>query len=601
MSLAIRVSEELLPFVEKPAQYIGGEWNQLVGPEDWDRAAVRVAIAFPDTYAIGMSHLGCQILYWICNHLPGVCAERVYAPWVDAERRMRACGLPLFTWDTRRPVSEADILAFSVQYELVFSNLLLMLDLAGIPFRAAERSESDPLVIAGGAQVDNPEPIADFLDLVVVGDGEHSMPALVGLVGEMKAGGARRREIIAEAARRFPWVYAPALYEVRYAPDGTIRAFGPAGTAGAEPGPPVRIERCRTPDFETAAVPLRPLVPFAEIVHDRIGIEIMRGCPQRCRFCHAGQTRRPLVLRSVERILQIAEESWRHTGYDEIGLLSLSTADYPHLEELAARLNERFAGRKVNLSVPSLRVDRMLSAIPWMVSGVRKGGLTIAAEAARPHLRQAIRKKVTDGDLMEGLKEAYRAGWNAVKIYFMCGFPGERDEDIAGIFDLAREVSLLKRSVRGGPAAVTASVGWLVPKPHTPLQWAAQATAEYFEHARRLLRQRASQVRSAVRIRTHRPERSILEGVFARGDRRLAPVIEAAYRLGARMDGWDEVFDPAIWRRAFEETGVDPAFYAHRERRRDEVLPWDHIAGPFPRVHLEHEYDDLLTCAGMSG
>ncbi len=634
MTLRERVSEELLPWVKQPGQYIGNEWNQLVRPGDWERAQIRIAVGFPDAYSIGMSHLGCQIIYWLCNHTPGVCAERVYTPWIDAEKVMRERGIPLFTWDTRQPVGSADIFAISLQYEMGFTNLLTMLDLAGIPFYAAERTESHPLVIVGGPQADNPEPVADFVDLVVIGDGEHSMAAIIECHREMKRQGAGRRDMIVEMARRFEWIYAPSLYAFDYNDDGTIARLRPVGwapptTAGCDVcdgggqsppyhnavgwAPPTsegndatacggqspayreRIIRCQTPDFEAVPFPTRPLLPYTEIVHDRISIEVMRGCPQRCRFCHAGYTKRPLGLRSVERILEIAEEAWRATGHDEIGLLSLSTADYPYLRELAERAHAQFKDRHVSLSLPSLRVDKMLQNIPWMVNTVRKSGLTIAAEAARDDMRAAIRKKVTDGNLIDGVKQAYAAGWNAVKLYFMCGFPGEREEDITGIFDLAREVSEAKKGVRGGPASVNASVSFLVPKPHTPFQWAAQATLEYFQEARRLLARTARQVRSNVKVKTHSPERSILEGVFARGDRRLAPAIVAAWRLGARMDGWDEVFDYTIWRRAFEQTGIDPAFYAHRERSYGEVLPWDHIGSGPSRTYLEHQYDDVFV------
>jgi len=594
MNLRERVSNELLPRVSQPGQYIGGEWNQLVKNGDWQRAKLRIALAFPDTYSVGMSHLGSQILYWICNHVPGVCAERVYTPWIDAEQLLRSCSIPLFTWDTRQPVAEADILAVSLQYEMCFTNLLTILDLAGIPFRSAERHERHPIVIAGGPQADNPEPVADFLDLVVIGDGEESMAAIMDAYMELKEGGACRKEIILQLARRFEWIYAPSLYQFEYKDDGTIRTLESSSLCPADFDPPMHIQRCTTPDFNKASFPMRPLVPYTETVHERIAIEIMRGCPQRCRFCHAGYTKRPLIYRSIDKILEIAELNWQSTGHEEIGLLSLSTADYPGLTELARQLNERFSSRHVNLSIPSLRVDKMLSDIPTMVNSVRKSGLTMAVEAARPDMRAAIRKKVTDGDLIEGVKEAYRAGWNSIKLYFMCGFPGEQEEDITAIFDLAYQISQVKRQIRGGPAAVNAGVSWLVPKPHTPFQWAAQKTVDYFNETRKLLKKIAITKRSAVKIKTHRPERSVLEAVFARGDRRLSSTIEAAYKLGARMDGWNELFDYNIWLQAFDETGIDPAFYAHRERDFLEILPWDHICSGPSRNYLQTQYDDTF-------
>jgi radical SAM family uncharacterized protein len=593
-TLRQRVSEELLPAVRQPGQYIGGEINQLVRPGDWEAAEVRVALAFPDTYAIGMSHLGGHILYWLCNHTPGVVAERVYCPWLDAEQVMRERRIPLFTWDTRQPVGQADILGISLQYEMTYTNVLTLLDLAGIPLLACERDESHPLVVAGGPQADNPEPIAEALDLVVLGDGEESLAALLEAYRQMKRAGMSRREMIAEMARRFPWCYAPSLYEVRYLPDGRVAAVEP--TIG---GIPEQVARCGTSDFERAAFPVRPIVPFTEAVHDRISIEIMRGCPQRCRFCHAGYNKRPLKLRSVDRILEIAEQAYRATGQDEIGLLSLSTSDYPKLKELAERINERFAERRVNISMPSLRVDNMLSVIPWMANEVRKGGLTIAAEAARDDMRCAIRKKVSDGDLMDGVREAYRAGWRRVKLYFMCGFPGEQEEDIRGIVALARQVSEARRDVAGGPARVTASVSWLVPKPNTPLQWAAQPTADYFRAARSLLLAEQRGRGGAVRVKCHHVERAVLEAALARGDRRLWPVIVDAWRRGARFDGWDEAFDAGRWQAAFASAGVDPVWYAHRQRDYSETLPWEHLAPGQPRAILEKENNDLLARVGQ--
>ncbi len=617
VTLAEIVGTDLLPFVKQPGQYIGREINQLVRDGDWQKADVRVAIAFPDAYTIGMSHLGCQIIYWLVNHTPGCCAERVYCPWLDAEARMRERDIPLFTWDTRQPVSSADILAISLQYEMAFTSVLQILDLAGIPLRAAQRDDSHPLVIAGGPQADNPEPVADFVDLVVLGDGEASMSAILEFYKELKAGGVPRRDMILHMARRFPWIYAPSLYDVRYNADGTVRSVTPT-----DPLIPRTIERCQTMNFDEAPFPLRPLVPYVEVVHDRFAIEIMRGCPQRCRFCHAGYTKRPLRMRSVDKILDMAEQMYWATGQEEIGLLSLSTADYPDLRELAERVNERFNPRKVNISVPSLRVDKMLQNIPWMVNSVRKSGLTMAVEAANDDMRAAIRKHVTDGNLIDGVKQAYSAGWRGIKLYFMCGFPGERPDDIDGIVHLARKVSEARREMGKAPAQVNASVGWLVPKPYTPFQWAAQPRAEYFHDARRRMagllydggnkaaRQQGNKTtrpwgnkaknKGPIKLKTHNVERSILEGVFARGDRRLADSIEHAYRAGARFDGWDECFKAPLWNEAFAATGVDPAFYAHRERPSTEVFPWTHLHGGPDQDYLARQYDDVFAQIGVA-
>ncbi len=651
-SLAERVSNEILPFVRKPAQYIGFEHNQLARPGDWQSAEIRVVIGFPDAYTIGMSHLGCQILYWICNHTQGVCAERVYCPWIDAEAIMRRAQIPLFTWDTRQPARQADLFCISLQYELCFTSVLNLLDLAEIPLRAAQRDDSHPLVIVGGPQADNVEPMAEFVDLAVIGDGEHAISAMLEAVREYKRAGIPRRAMIVLLARRFPWLYAPNLYEPSYHADGTL-----AGLLPLVEGIPARIERCTTPDFETCPFPTRPLVPWIEVVHDRIGIEVMRGCPQVCRFCHAGYTKRPLKLRSVERLLAIAEEAYRATGHHEIGLLSLSTADYPHLRELAERMNQRFAPRMVNLSLPSLRIDKMLQNIPWMANSVRKASLTMAVEAASDDLRRAIRKKVTDGNLLEGVSEIYKAGWRRLKLYFMAGFPGERPEDIDNIYRLCDQISRARQPLRGGPGEVVGSVGWLVPKPFTPLQWMAQPRVEYFREVRERLRRLAGRAArgdgggygsieankqrrsnlpgtdrsraetyvpragpstlpqgarassdgpSALRRNRHvkitmpDPEMSILEGVFARGDRRLGPVIYDAWRRGARFDGWTDCFDFRRWMEAFQACGVDPDWYAHRERSVSELLPWDHIGLHMRRGYLEESYADVFEQIGAT-
>jgi len=590
--LAQRISEELLDRVRQPAQYIGGEVNQLVRPGDWHRADVRVAVAFPDTYAIGMSYLGGQILYGLCNHTEGVCAERVYCPWTDAEQVMRSRGIPLFTWDTRQPVCQADFLAVSLQHELCDAGVLTLLDLAGIPLRRGDRGESHPIVLAGGPVADNPEPLADFVDLFVIGDGEESLPALLTAYRRLRKDGACRDEIVVELARRFEWVYAPGAYAVSYHPDGRI-----AGVEPTVPGLHHRVARCVVSDLEGAPVPERPLVPYAEIVHDRISIEIMRGCPHLCRFCHAGHTKRPVRIRSVDRICRIAEAAYRNTGHEEIGLLSLSTADYPYLTDLARRLAVQFADRNVNLSVPSLRVDQMLSDIPSLIRGVRKGGLTMAVEASSNRLRRLIGKPITDENLLAGVRAAYEAGWRSVKLYFMVGFPGEQDQDIEGIWHLARRISDLRRQVAGSPAAVNATVSWLVPKPHTCLQWAAQPRKEYFLEVRKRLTHLSGRARSGVKWKFHRVERSVLEAVLARGDRRLGRVIERAWRAGARFDAWDDQFDARRWDQAFDSEGIDPAFYAHRARGYDEVLPWDHIDGCLRREHLWRGYERVLVAA----
>ncbi len=582
-SLRQRVSRELLPYVRQPAQYIGREWNQLVRDGDWHRAKTRVAISFPDAYAVGMSHLGCQIIYSLCNELPGVCAERVYCPMPDAERIMRRKGIELFTWDTRQPVRQADVLAFSLQHELTCTNLLTMLDLAGIPFHQNRRDDRDPLVLAGGPTADNPEPLADFLDLLIVGDAEPSLPPFLEAFGHLQNQGLPRRQVLLELAKRFEWVYAPALYDVTYSHSGTVQCVRPN-----TPDLHAVVKRCCTPDLDAAVLPRRPLVPHTQIVHDRISIEIMRGCPHRCRFCHAGYTKRPVTARSIPQIVELAEQAWRATGQDEIGLLSLSTGDYPNLPDLLERLNERFAERHVNVAVPSLRVDRILRDLPGLIHTVRKPSLTFAPEAATDRLRRAIGKNITNEALFDGLRAAYQAGWRSAKLYFLCGLPGETESDIEQIWHLAVRAAQLRREVCGSPAAINVTVSWLVPKPHTPFQWAPQPRPAYFAWVRQTLKQQARHNRAPVRLKFHHLQRSILEAVLARGDRRLAPVIELAWQLGARFDAWDEYFSLQAWKQAFRQVGADPDFYAHRPRDYDEVLPWAHLEAGLPPDRLHH-------------
>lgn len=574
-----RVSAELLPFVEQPGQYIGGEVNQIT--KDPASCAVNVALAFPDTYSVGMSHLGLAILYEVVNALPDVWAQRVYCPQRDAEQVMRENRLPLFSWESRLPVRQFDILGFSLQYEMCDTNVLTMLDLAGIGLHACDRTEDDPLVIGGGPLAETPEPLAEFFDAFIVGDGEEALPALIRTYRQLRDKGVKRKDMLRELATRFEWLYVPSLYEVEYGDDGTIARFQPR----FDDVPPT-IQRAHVDDLENCPAVSSPLVPNTKIIHERVAVEIMRGCPNRCRFCQAGYTRRPLRYRSVEKIIDLARRGLQATGYDEVSLLSLSTSDYPKLPELIEKLNEAFAEAKVNVSLPSLRVGQTLELLPKQVSAVRKSGLTIALESANEDIRLALDKKISHADLLAGLTEAYRAGWRQAKLYFMAGLPGERPEDIAAIYDLAVQLSHLRRDVASGPAQINAAVSWLVPKPHTPLAWTGQQSVDYLHQVRRMLRSRQGKRNRAVQIKFHNVERSMLEAVFARGDRRLAPAIEWAWRNGARFDAWDEEFDFALWQRAFGATGIDPAFYANRPRDYDEILPWDHIQAGGPRDKL---------------
>ena len=568
-----RIGRELLPRVQQPAQYIGGEINQI--RKEHHEGDVTMALAFPDTYAIGMSHLGLQILYEALNRVDGIIAERVFCPWLDAVEVMRREGLPLFSWESRTPVREFDIIGITLQHELSYSNVLFLLDLARISFRAADRADEEPLVMGGGPLADSCEPVADFFDLVILGDGEEALPAVVQAFRELRKSKCKRRELLLELARRFPFVYVPQLYHCEYHADGTLAACEPTAE-----GAPRYVERALVKDLDTAVFPTAPVVPFTETVHDRIAIEIMRGCPQRCAFCHAGHIRGPVRTRSIETILDIARKSHKATGHDTISLLSLSTSDYPKLAELVRQLYAEFAGKHVGISLPSLRVDKQLRDVPAQVSGVRREGLTIAVEAARDHMRRAIGKKVTDTELLATMRNAYEAGWKTVKLYFMVGFPGETDTDIDAIAELSAQISRLRREVAGNAASVNVTVSWLVPKPHTPFAWIPMQQADYFRDARERLFAAKDELRArSVKFKFHNLENSLLEGVLARGDRRLSKVIEVAYRNGAYFDSWDECFNYQLYLDAFRQCNIDPAFYAHRERGENELLPWEHLAG----------------------
>lgn len=572
----------LLETVEKPGQYLGGEVNMRRKPE----AEFRVALGFPDTYSVGMSHLGLSILYKVVNDLDGVAGERVFTPWPDMASRMRAQGIPLYTLETFLPVRECDVFGISLQYEMLYTNVLEMLDLAGIPLRSAERSATDPIVVAGGPCAFEAEPMAEFFDVIVLGDGEE---AIVQLIDSLRASrGRERREQLHAIAGEVAGAYVPSFYEVKYHADGTVASVEPT-----EAGVPARVCAAVVEDLDAAPFPDAPIIPYVETIHDRITLEIMRGCVRGCRFCHAGMTRRPGRFRSVETLLAQARGSYAATGHDEIALSSLSTSDYPHLAELLRRMCDEFVPRHVNLSLSSLRVNDQLSQIPALAGQVRKSGLTLAVEAATERLRRVINKDITDADLFAGVTEAYKAGWNLVKLYFMIGLPTETAEDIDGIADLAGNVSGLRRGVSGSPARVNASVATFVPKPHTPFQWEPMIRLEKIgEHKLRLLKSRSGR---QVTWKFHEAERSILEGVLSRGDRRLGRAIELAWRHGAVFDAWDEYFSYDRWMGAIHDAGLDPGFYAHRVRATDEVMPWDHLSTHVSPRFLRVERDKALA------
>ncbi len=584
-NLSEAISRRLLPRVRRPAQYVGMETNARHA--DVESAEVTVMLGWPDAYTVGISHLGSQVLYALVNDIDGVACDRTYCPLPDAEAVMRTEGIALFGWESRRAAADFDILGFSLAHEGCLTNVLTMLDLAGIPLRSADRRSGDPIIVAGNAMADAPEPMAPFIDLFCIGDGEGPLAALIELVREGKRSSAGRDDIIAQAGRTIPCVYAPRFYRPAYNIDGTLASLEPTRA-----DMPRRIARAHIAKMSDSPAITAPLVPLSEAVHDRVSVEIMRGCPHGCRFCQAGATRKPVRWRSVDEILDIARQAVDATGYREISLLSLSTSDYPHFGELIDRLNDEFVSRNISISLPSLRVDSQLAAIPKLTSHVRKSGLTIAAEAGSERLRRAIRKNITDEAMLAGVRAAWQAGWRSVKVYFLAGLPGETDADIDAIFNLCRRLSDTRREVDGHRGNITAAVSWLVPRPHTPMQWSAMRDAEYFRSVRNRLRDLSR--RSPVQFKFHRIERSILETVIARGDRRVADAIEAAWRNGARFDAWNEHFDYEKWRAAFDETGIDPAFYAHRERPVEELLPWDHIDSGKSRETLQTEREKML-------
>ena len=561
--------DKLLSGVEKPARYIGGEYNSIM-KED---ASLRWALCFPDVYEIGMSHLGSRILYHILNDLQEVACERAFAPWPDMGKALREAKLPLFTLETKRPLAQCDIIGFSLLYEMCYTNILTMLDLAGLPLRAKDRAEGMPLVVAGGPCVCNPMPVAPFFDALLLGDGEELIVEVSLALLDARRRGLGRQAQLREIAA-IPGVYVPELRDESGAP--AVR----------------RIVK----DLDAVPFTGRPVVPYLGIVHDRVALEVMRGCTRGCRFCQAGMLYRPVRERSPGKLLEQAQALFEATGYEEISLSSLSTGDYSQLLPLIRGLNERFEGRRVSLSLPSLRVDGPLQEVLADSGRVKKSGLTLAPEAGTQRLRDVINKGVTEEDLLRAVREAFEAGWNSVKLYFMIGLPTETDEDVLGVAALARKVVdcyyALPREKRARGLKVVVSASTFVPKPFTPFQWAAQDRLEEIRRKQGLLRN-ALNIRG-VTFNWHDPETSFLEACFARGGRELSPVLLRAYELGCRLDGWSEHFNFQAWLQAFSDAGVDPAFIAHRAREKDERFPWDFVDIGVTRGYLWLENERAL-------
>ena len=575
---------DILSSVQKPARYTGGEFASIIKPADEVEATI--CLAFPDVYEVGMSYLGFKILYHLLNKQQGVQAERVYAPWIDMEAKMRERHIPLRTLETKKTLKECDIVGFTLQYELSYTNILNMLDLGGVPVLAAERTEEDPLVIVGGPCVYNPEPLADFFDFAIIGEGEEVMAEVMEAYKAWKrAGKPGGRQAFLQEVVKINGIYVPSFYEVEYNENLTVKEVRPVNVNA-----PAVVYKRVVRDMNSVDFPTSPIVPFGEIVHDRIMLEVFRGCSRGCRFCHAGMVYRPVRERKPEVLKDLARQLVDNTGYNEISLVSLSSADYSCLAPMVHDMIEEFKDDRVSVSLPSLRIDSFCVAIAKEIQAVRKSGLTFAPEAGSQKMRDVINKGVTEEDLMNAVGAAFESGWNSVKLYFMIGLPFENDDDVLAIADLARKVQYKYYQVTGKRGCkVTCSASFFVPKPYTAFQWFAQDDLENIRRKQFLLKDEIKTIKN-VTLNYHDSKTGIIEAVFARGDRKVGKALLLAWQKGARFDGWSDCFDYERWLEAFAEAGLDKDFYAARQRGEHEVFPWEHISPGVSRKFLWNEW-----------